>query len=224
VRNVLQVNFPDSSLLQKDGKKDPWYSGNEVLYNMCSAYFTHDNEQEIIAKVWLIGRAYSVALERRQKGDNTINDDFYIRDITRVFKNSRIDQWLFNLAKIQEITVGSLPSILEAHHDLVSILEPITKYENRSFASKYLHFHLPHLFFIYDSRASSALRQFVNRIPEDLKLVAKADATEPEYARFFCKIFALQNAIKREFDIQLSPRELDTLLVEIANNRLRQAK
>lgn len=43
-----------------------WDVGNSVLYDMCRKYPNHGKEDEIIAKVWLIGCSYSAAIERRR--------------------------------------------------------------------------------------------------------------------------------------------------------------
>jgi hypothetical protein len=47
-----------------------WDIGNQVLYAMCAANRGHTRDDIIIGKVWLIGRTYAAAIERRRdKGD-----------------------------------------------------------------------------------------------------------------------------------------------------------
>ena len=58
-------------------KNSSWDFGNSILYNLCQENFYHQDDQKILSKVWLIGRAYSAAIERRKNKD-TINDNFYI--------------------------------------------------------------------------------------------------------------------------------------------------
>jgi hypothetical protein len=41
----------------------------------------------------------------------------------------------------------------------MTVLRDLTGLEKRALASKYLHFHLPRLFFIYDSRAAGVMRR-----------------------------------------------------------------
>jgi hypothetical protein len=37
----------------------PWRLGNQVLYGLCEEHPNHTTEDDIIAKFWLIGRAYA---------------------------------------------------------------------------------------------------------------------------------------------------------------------
>jgi hypothetical protein len=47
--------------------KSVWDLGNDILYEMCEKYPGHDEDNEIIAKIWLIGRSYAAAIERRKR-------------------------------------------------------------------------------------------------------------------------------------------------------------
>ena len=51
-------------LQQTLSEDDPWSIGNQVLYDLCQRYPRHTVDSEIIAKIWLIGRAYSASIER----------------------------------------------------------------------------------------------------------------------------------------------------------------
>ena len=68
-------------------KKSVWNFGNGVLYKLCAENFYHTKDEHILAKVWLIGRAYAAAIERRRIKE-AINDDFYIDKVVPTFKNS----------------------------------------------------------------------------------------------------------------------------------------
>jgi hypothetical protein len=63
-----------------------WDFGNEVLYDLCKNNFDHKDSAKILSKVWLIGRSYSAAIERRRNKDE-INDDFYIDKVVPEFIN-----------------------------------------------------------------------------------------------------------------------------------------
>src|SRR5690606_24597290 len=102
---------------------------------------------------------------------------------------------------------------------LVKDLYEITGLDKRSFASKYLHFHLPDLFFIYDSRAVTALGKY--KIKSKLSNKFKSKTIDKEYANFFCKCFELKNIIDKLHNVQITPRHLDNLLIENANNDLK---
>ena len=81
-----------------------------------------------------------------------------------------------------------------------------------------IHEHLPNLFFLYDSGAVTALRQFISRIPKELTYLSKINGIDREYANFFIKSFVLRNQIENEFDLKLTTREFDKILIVKANN------
>ena len=205
-------------------KTSPWDFGNGVLYDLCKANFYHQDTDKILSKVWLIGRAYSAAIERRRNKE-TINDNFYIGKVAPAFKNSMIDSFLVDLKKHNELTIDNLPLILNAHNYLTQLTASITDLEKRSFSSKYLHFHLPELFFIYDTRAVSAMRLFVKKLPKELQVWADRENTDKEYSSFFYKCFYLRQTINEQFKVLLTPRQLDNLLIETANKgKVKQQK
>lgn len=197
----------------------PWDFGNRILYHLCAENFFHQDKEKVIAKVWLIGRAYATAIERRKKKE-AINDDFYIDHVAPAFINSNIDKNLTSLRNFDTVNSDNLSEIVATHYELTKLAESLTDLEKRSFSSKYLHFHLPDLFFIYDSRVVSALRQFVSEVPFSLKPIMNSDWSDKEYCKFACKCLALKMAIQKEYNIELKPRHLDNILIKIANQNL----
>jgi len=197
--------------------KPPWDFGNQILYDMCKNNFQHDQDDIIIAKVLFIGRIYAAAVERRRNKQDVINDNFYIDTIAPTFKKSDVDIHLKELKKFRTITLDNIKQILQTHYYLTELLKDITDLNKRSFASKYLHFHLPDLFYIYDSRAVTGMRSFVGRIPKELSNIIKDAECDIEYAKFFCRCFQFKREIQDKFDIDLTTRQLDNILVEVAN-------
>ena len=205
-------------------KINEWNLGNKVLYDLCSTNFTHDTTEKILAKTLLIGRAYAAAIERR-KNKNGINDNFYLDTVAPAFKKPKLDKILADLKKYKQISNDTVPKIIDAHNYLTRLLFDITDLEKRSFSSKYLHFHLPELFFIYDTRAVSAMRLFVKKLPKNLQVLADRENTDREYSNFFYKCYFLREKINEEFKVLLTPRQLDNLLIETANKeKVRQNK
>ena len=204
--------------IEKGLALNEWDFGNHILYRLCNENFEHKQIDKIIAKVWLIGRSYAAAIERR-KNKTDINDNFYINAVAPAFKNSKLDNILNALKKEKRITIDNIADILEAHNYLLQIIEQITNMKKRSFCSKYLHFHLPDLFFIYDSRAVSALRLFISRIPANYQNLTKKNKVDTEYAKFFIKSFLLTDYIEKQYNIQLNPRAFDKILIVKANNK-----
>lgn len=171
-----------------------------------------------MTKVLFIGRIYAAAVERRKNKLDEINDFFYLSTVVPAFKKSKIDKELDALRSMKVREIESIKSALQVHYYLTNMLKQITLLNKRSFSSKYLHFHLPELFYIYDSRAVNALRKFSSRIPEDLKNILKFENIDLEYAKFYCKCFDLKRHIKSEVNITLTNRELDKLLINEANS------
>jgi len=197
-----------------------WDFGNKILYDLCRINFRHDQDDIILTKVLFIGRIYAAAIERRKNKSksNIINDNFYISKVAPTFRNSNLDKHLAGL-KGKKLTVDIIPQVLQVHNDLMKTLFKITELEKRSFCSKYLHFHLPDLFFIYDSRALTALRDFTSRVPKDLHDILQLKNVDSEYAKFFCKSFDIKNKIEFEHKTKITPRQLDNLLIETANGK-----
>jgi hypothetical protein len=199
---------------------DPWRIGNQALYDLCQRYPHHTGDSEIVAKIWLIGRAYSASIERGRGTavDSALsNDEFYTEAVPEALRASRLDEKLEKLAKFKETKESSVGPVLDAHAHLVELFHGLTNKSKRSLASKYLHFHRPDLFFIYDSRAIQGIRSL--GIPAHVfKVPANADR---EYARFVGAAIGIREYARSELGRRLSPRELDRLLLATAASKKR---
>ncbi|MCE5345086.1 MAG: hypothetical protein LLG13_02195 [Bacteroidales bacterium] len=206
------INLLDRESINSCKKRSPWTLGNEILYKMCSDNFTHETDEKIVAKVWLIGRSYAASVERRKNKDpNEESDNFYTSIIVNTLKECLLDQKLKELKSLPNLDTNTLRKTIETHYYLTNLLNNITDLNNRTFSSKYLHFHIPELFFIYDSRAAKAISRFKIKIPRNFfKSQFKCDNI---YAQFSSKCFLLREQIEKDFGIQLTPRELDNLLL-----------
>lgn len=196
----------------------PWDLGNRVLYDLCKTHPGHRAEDEIVAKIWLIGRAYAAAIERRKNGDEN-NDKFYLGMVAPTVRKSNIDRWLGRLKDVSSTTTETLPLVTETHQNVMILFEQISGLNKRSLASKYLHFHYPNIFFIYDSRACNAMRMLkdiTGRAPE------WNGEGDNEYRKFVTKCVALRDHIKKEYQVSLTPRQLDTLLLLIEDSTCRE--
>ncbi len=218
-------NFITAELVTKAKESTPLHLGNSVLYDLCSEYFEHDSADKILAKTLLIGRSYAVALDRR-KNKKHINDDFYLKKVVPKFMYSNIDQQLKKLKPHNTITKDNIKDILSVHYYLTKLINPLTKQNKRSFSSKYLHFHFPKLFFLFDSRAEAAFWKKIRSVPPELSRFTKLNKVDPKYAAFFCKCFHLSELIKNktELKVELSPREIDNFLLNIGNRKLRKKR
>lgn len=212
-------HLPNIEQLDKARQKNVWDFGNSILYKLCNDNFQHKNDEHILTKVLFIGRIYAAAVERRKNKTTEINDDFYIDTVAPTFRRSELDNKLSDLKTIKTVNIENLKSVLQTHYYLTNMLQKITALDKRSFSSKYLHFHLPDLFYIYDNRVVTALRQFTSQVPHDLQFVLKTENIDNEYAKFYCKCFDLKRQIKAQFKVDLTNRQLDNLLIEVANKQ-----
>jgi hypothetical protein len=197
-----------------------WECGNKVLYDLCRKYPAHKQVDHIVAKIWLIGRAYAAAIERRRRKTAFQGDAFYTEYVAPKLVEWRIDRWLSGLAKHREVTTKNLDEILSCHQQLTQAFYRLTRLDKRSLASKYLHFHHQRLFFIYDTRADTALRRLSVR---HKGTKPSADDADRIYAIFCLKCLALRDYVKATHGVRLSPRELDNLLLEVSRRTSAQS-
>jgi len=182
--------------------------GNHILYCMCKERPFHKDIDTIEAKLWLIGRAYSAAIERKA------GKDFNLHHAAEKIKSSDIDSYISNLKKIDRISYENVEVLLTAHKYLTDILKSITGLEKRSLASKYLHFHAPQSVFIYDSRATHRIKEIV-RLPKKFKLTKKFDN---DYEGFVYRcIYYRDEIFEQEISAFASPRKIDMKLLGYGN-------
>lgn len=211
-----------NAISQKDGE-----FGNGILYKMCKENPKHDKPDVVSGKVWLIGRAYAADIARGK--DGTINDDFYKDEVGEGLSKVGLDQKILPLKKYHAIQRENIKEILEVHKFLLDKIAKLPSVENgtspnkRSFCSKYLHFHLPKLFFIYDSRVVGALQKLYRGRLKDFDNVLDSDI-DRTYAIFFCKALTLKIEIKERLKLEITPRQIDNFLIGEANENLRNKK
>lgn len=95
------------------------------------------------------------------------------------------------------------------HKYLMDIFKNLTTKEKRSLASKYLHFHLPELFFIYDSQVASVITLFAGKKVRDLDIPKDVDKT---YAEFCYKALSVYNELNGNYS-DPKPRVVDNVLI-----------
>lgn len=185
-----------------------WDVGNQALYDLCRREPLHKRDGVIVAKIWLIGRAYSAAVERR-KAVTTRGDSFYADVVAPAMRKAPIDRWI---GRVSSDPVD--PHIaLEAHRNLTDLLENISELRKTSLASKYLHFHVPSAFFIFDSRARTAIRALPESVGGVHTPPLSKDSYDRDYASFYFRCLTLTARIKGMTRRRMSPRELDKVLL-----------
>lgn len=194
-----------------ENKNSRWVFGNSVLYDMCDKHPYHNQKDIIVGKIWLIGRSYAAAIERRKNANDT-NDDFYYDIVApKMLEIGEIlDYRLSGLKNVETPIIDNIRDILEIHKLLMDTFYELTGLEKRSLASKYLHFHCPNMFFIYDSRARNGINKYVKR--PDKSLIKNIDC-DPEYGDFVCRMIELQSFLEKNLGLKQTPRHIDSFLL-----------
>ncbi len=193
--------------------KSSWDFGNKVLYDLCKNHPNHDCEDKVIAKIWLIGRSHAASIERgRNMSQRQNSDSFYVKTVAPKIKSSDIDKWIANIPENTVLSLDQFKLAITAHWQLTNLFKEIigNDIEKRSLASKYLHFHRPNAFFIYDSRAAKRITQIDSSKANIEIRCAKADKS---YIQFVQRCLSLREYIKNKFGETLEPRQIDNLLL-----------
>lgn len=206
--------LPSEAQIQAAVQGPSWTLGNTVLYEFCRAHPSQSDPAAVISKFWLIGRAYSAAVERRRTSMETPlkpGENFYDHRLAPVYTRAGLDEIFAGLHRFGGVTSDNLVDIAEVHYAVAKTLQGITNQWKRSLASKYLHFHFRDLIFIYDSQAELNLRKYVpgwsrERLPENTRY-------DSYYLKFCRGVVALREAIATAYEVEMTPRDLDNLLL-----------
>lgn len=183
-------------------ERDPWRVGNEALYELCRTHPRHRDKADIIAKVWLIGRAYSASLERSRSkagGAEVDNDEFYTGRLTEVIRASELDRKLKALKPASDVNVSNVSKVLDVHACVMNLFKVLIGKIERSLASKYLYFHRPNFFFIFDSRAKEGIAR-LKLTPRSIRVPVGADV---QYATFVAHALGLRHYVSDMYQTTL---------------------
>jgi hypothetical protein len=199
--------------------KFPVSFGNIVLYEMCRNQPLHskppkDKKQlDIIAsKLWIIGRSYAAAIERGAGDEIEEGQDFYLTKVAPAIYDSPIDEWIASVKHIERLTKENFVDSLRCHKNVMDLFAKIAGgTTKRSLASKYLHFHNPDAFFIYDSRAKKGVTE---KFPGKHKYFDRSrSGCDEEYQVFCCRCLHFRDELEKEYGEGISPRDLDSKLL-----------
>lgn len=189
-----------------------WEYGNSVLYRMCEEEPGHQQADIIAGKILLIGRTYAAAIERRKNKDGAGDDFYFSRVAPKMLEiGPELDGRIKELRETKRHIADNVEAILGTHKFLTDAFFELTGLEKRSLASKYLHFHCPKQFFIYDSRASVGVRKLVKR--PDKRILSRVPDYDPEYGDFVSRMLELQAYLEKCFGVYELPRKLDNFLL-----------
>ena len=189
-----------------------WNFGNQILYKMCADNPLHNQEDIIIGKIWLIGRSYAAAIDRRKNALKK-GDAFYYEVVApEMIKNGpELDDRLGKIRRSKASIRETATDILRTHKFLTDIFFGLTGLKMRSLVSKYLHFHCPEKFFIYDSIAEKQLKKIV--VKPWGNILVGIDNYDEQYGNYLCRMLELQTFIEDNFNVYEMPRRLDNFLL-----------
>ena len=99
-----------------------WKYGNSVLYRMCEEEPEHKQIDVIVGKIWLIGRSYAAAIERR-KNAVVVGDDFYYDEVAPKLLEigPELDDRISRLRKSKGLILDDIKLVLSTHKFLMDI-------------------------------------------------------------------------------------------------------
>lgn len=215
----LKAQYNTENINRFAGSIECWKPIDKVIYQTINELYNNNDANTVATKLHLVGRLYMATVERRKNADETPGD-FVLDYAAPAVVKANIDELLIPLSQETEITAKNIPAILKLHGLLTKALGDACGMDKRSLASKYLHFHLPKLVFLYDSRVASVVKEFVDgsmkkdRIPH----IEGADKTYEEY---FYKALYLYKAMKNgDCSEGVNPvRAVDNLLLRYCDNK-----
>ena len=197
--------------------RHPWDLCNDTLYELCRKNPSHRTDEEITAKITIIGRVYAASLERRKETESERGDAFVSNTVVPKIRDSKIDDWFNELAReqinVKRSKVERLSLALQIHANLVELFGRIAKQQKRSLASKYLHFHFPDAFYIFDTRAIGAVKGCLDK---QLRVTDDDKEYDQQYSKFVRGCEELNKKIETVLGRRLSPRELDKVLLKLS--------
>ncbi|TCJ15802.1 hypothetical protein EZJ19_06200 [Parasulfuritortus cantonensis] len=168
-----------------------------ALYELCFMHRTHFQDEIVADKLRMIVR---VCAERGVEVPG-FSPEFAAHRLGQ----SGVDRWFAGIATAERID----PALMfEMHKRVMDVFADMPADQARSVASKYLHFHFPELYFIYDGRVAAAAYALGSG---DCGYLARSEH-DPEYGRFFSCCRKLVERLAEPAGRRLTPRELDRVL------------
>ena len=189
---------------------------NQILYRMCEENPSHEHSAVVSGKIISIGRVYAASPERSAGKKRAGLTESITHLLAKRLCDSEIDDRLTAFGSGRIFEQNLIPDIVETHAYLIGELHSAlvaathdveAVRSTRSFASKYLHFHRPDVFPIFDSLAAAGLRS----LPYQSLFPSVSANCDRAYVKF-CATFA--DLVSNEYASQpWTLRSVDTRLV-----------
>ncbi|WP_224823414.1 hypothetical protein [Cognatishimia sp. MH4019] len=206
---------------------------NHVLYAMTHKHLLHDGCFVTMGKIMAIGRIYAADPFRHAPRPHSHRRKALYEGLAHALKDKGLDKMLADIGPLETLTTEAdvqidsdmlFQRITQCHAELVKIIcsvkhdwaltggapetTALWKFahaQNISFASKYLHFHRPNAFPIYDSIARHGLRAWTSTAAG---ATCRSTASYPAFCKQILKFAAAQSDPR-------TLRELDTMLLDL---------
>jgi len=185
-------------------------TADRLLYDLCRRFPDHSSLEGTYAKVWVIGRTYATGIERHAKDMGKGTLDAICRYLHACAP--KLDRTILSLSEIDEpLSDDSFMRVADGHGKFVELLRPAMREGNtpRSFAAKYLHFHVPAVP-IFDNVAADKLTKHY-RMKNDMRVFPCPSNGDEEYYRYLLRFRLLYRELLDE-GLDPSIREVDYLL------------
>lgn len=101
----------------QENQNSRWTFGNRILYDMCEQNPDNTDEDIVVGKIWLIGRSYAAAIERKPKDSGKKGDDFYYDIVApkMVKIGGKLDKHIKDLRNSNGSIADNVNAILKTH-------------------------------------------------------------------------------------------------------------
>lgn len=168
-----------------------------ALYELCFMHRHHFQDDIVADKLRMMIR---VCVEQGLR----VND-FSAELVAHRLGRSGIDRWFAGLATAEHLDPGL---VFELHKRVMDVFSDLPEPQARTLAAKYLHYHFPELFYIYDAGLETAAADLGEG---ECGYLAHAEH-DPVYDAFFACCRKLADKLAPLAGHRLSPRELDRIL------------
>lgn len=168
-----------------------------ALYELCFLHRHHFRNEIVADKLRMI---------LRYCADRGLQlNDFSPEMSALRLERAGVDRWFAGLSTAEEIDPAL---VFEVHKRVMDVFDDLPAPQSRSLASKYLHFHFPELFYLYDSRVEAAALALGRG---EWGYLAWSEH-DPDYARYFACCRRLAEEFTPLAGRQPNPREMDRIL------------
>jgi len=192
--------------------QEKWREADAVLYKLCRRHPTHTEASAVYAKVCIIGRVYATGIERHVATHNGQGRAMDVLGRALHESATQIDTLLADLNNVAgRLTVDALRNAVEKHGAFCRVLAAITRGSNavRTFAAKYLHFHVSAIPML-DNLAMGQARKLC-RFRPGIQAFVPPNGCDVAYYRYVLRFWQLyQEAV--ELNLEPTARKLDYYL------------